>query len=82
MDKALLEAQVRDLIKYKEDLEGKLTLLSTELNRLTLELAEKSHERDKLGARALELERELERIKSSVEIQIRHTLVRKTLLLK
>ena len=71
----MLEAQVRDLTKHIEDIESKLLVVSTEVNRLTLALAEKNHERDQIAARALELERELERIKSTVEIQIRHTLV-------
>lgn len=75
VDKTLLEGQVRDLTKHIEDLENRLVILNTEVNRLTLLAAEKSHERDQLAARALELERELERLKSTVELQIRHTLV-------
>lgn len=65
-----------DAKKQMDLLESKTALLTQEVNRLQQLASRSAEERDDWKRKAQDLQRELERIKPAVELQIRETIVR------
>lgn len=74
-ERQTLEIELRSIVAQRDELEGKLVLLGTEIDRLQGLLTQMARERDDLRMREHDLQLEIDRVKISVETQIRQTIV-------
>ena len=75
-EKRQVESQLRTALSQNNELEEKLALLTTEIERLRNVIRDLRDDSDRWKTRAEDLEKELETTRISVELQVRQAVVR------